>query len=305
MAKMCVARSTSVAGERLAAQSLMSTLPRSQTSTACMLGGCPRTACTPAEATSMSLRLPSSRRKSPSAMGLRQIFPVQTKRTLFTRCAPRDPAGSGQVRSHKISLTRLGLFERRMRQAWKKLRYRLEYIGLLMAAKSCTALSPLRHLGAGQDLRCRRSIVDVPGRRVALANLNAFPGKYSAPEKRRIVRESYQHFAQTMLDLMWSPRLTPKNFLRYIEFEGFPETASNQGGIVVCYHYSNFEWLEFGFRVSGSSQHHHRSGIQEPVARSNFPTLARAAPAMSSARVRGDSSPFQNSASWREHRDAD
>src|SRR5688500_6811860 len=32
----------------------------------------------------MSLRLPSSRRKRPSAIGLRQIFPVQTKRTLFT-----------------------------------------------------------------------------------------------------------------------------------------------------------------------------------------------------------------------------
>src|ERR1700754_4883237 len=33
----------------------------------------------------MSFRLPINRRKSPSAMGLRQILPVQTKRTLFTR----------------------------------------------------------------------------------------------------------------------------------------------------------------------------------------------------------------------------
>src|SRR6516162_9477783 len=55
-----------------------------QTSTAYRLGGWPRTACTPADATSMSFRLPVKRRKSPSAIGLRQILPVQTKRTFFT-----------------------------------------------------------------------------------------------------------------------------------------------------------------------------------------------------------------------------
>src|SRR2546421_10990941 len=32
----------------------------------------------------MSLRLPINRRNKPSAIGLRQILPVQTKRTLFT-----------------------------------------------------------------------------------------------------------------------------------------------------------------------------------------------------------------------------
>src|SRR5438034_6813816 len=37
----------------------------------------------------MSLRFPSKRRNSPSAMGLRQILPVQTNRTLFTIQAAR------------------------------------------------------------------------------------------------------------------------------------------------------------------------------------------------------------------------
>ncbi len=32
----------------------------------------------------MSLRLPKRCRNSPSAIGLRQMFPVQTKRTFFT-----------------------------------------------------------------------------------------------------------------------------------------------------------------------------------------------------------------------------
>ena len=37
--------------------------------------------------------------------------------------------------------------------------------------------------------------------------------------RAQIVRESYQHFARTMLDFFWSPRLTSQNFSRYVEFE--------------------------------------------------------------------------------------
>jgi lauroyl/myristoyl acyltransferase len=57
------------------------------------------------------------------------------------------------------------------------------------------------------------------------------------------VRQSYQHFTQTMLDLMWSPRLTAHNFRRYIEFENLSYLESTGSVIVACYHYSNFEWL--------------------------------------------------------------
>jgi KDO2-lipid IV(A) lauroyltransferase len=134
-----------------------------------------------------------------------------------------------------------------MRQAWKKLRYRLEYIGLLVAAK-LVPIFPRSAIGVlAKFCGAVASVVDVRGQHVALANLEcAFPGKYSTAERRRIVRESYQHFAQTMLDLMWSPRLTPENFARYIEFEGFSEAWRKQSVIVVCYHYSNFEWLSLG-----------------------------------------------------------
>ena len=31
------------------------------------------------------------------------------------------------------------------------------------------------------------------------------------------MRESYQHFARTMIDLFWSPRLTRENYSRYID----------------------------------------------------------------------------------------
>jgi lauroyl/myristoyl acyltransferase len=92
------------------------------------------------------------------------------------------------------------------------------------------------------------TILDRQRCHVALANLEAaFGDQYSVAERRRIVRESFQHFARTMIDLLWSPRLTEENFSRFIEWENFEETARDTGPersiIIACYHYSNFEWL--------------------------------------------------------------
>jgi len=83
---------------------------------------------------------------------------------------------------------------------------------------------------------------------VALNNLEvAFGDQLSIQERRKIARESFQHFARTMVDLLWSPRLTPENFSRYIELENLEEIARGTGPersiMVACYHYSNFEWL--------------------------------------------------------------
>ncbi len=86
------------------------------------------------------------------------------------------------------------------------------------------------------------SIFDRHGREVALSNLeSAFGGDMSILQRKKIVRESFQHFARTMLDLLWSPRLTAENFRDYIEFENIEEIESNF--ISACYHYSNFEWF--------------------------------------------------------------
>jgi lauroyl/myristoyl acyltransferase len=74
-----------------------------------------------------------------------------------------------------------------------------------------------------------------------------FGNQLSARERRKIARESFQHFARTMVDLLWSPRLTPLNFLWYIELQNVEETMRDTGPersfIIACYHYSNFEWL--------------------------------------------------------------
>src|SRR5437879_10902189 len=135
-----------------------------------------------------------------------------------------------------------------MLSCWKRTRYRLEWLGLSLATKliplcsrkSCYRLAQL----AGLFL----SFLDRHHYHVALSNLEvAFGDQLSARERRKIARESFQHFARTMVDLLWSSRLTPLNFLWYVELENFEETMRDTGPersfITACYHYGNFEWL--------------------------------------------------------------
>ena len=144
-----------------------------------------------------------------------------------------------------------------MRAVWKKIRYRLEWLGLksatklvpLLSRKACYRLALLLgSLGASLDRR---------GRRVALSNLQvAFGDEISSERRAQIVRESYQHFARTMLDFFWSPRLTSQNFSRYVEFENRQrwdeeDTRPGKPVIVGCYHYSNFEWLSIVSAFAG------------------------------------------------------
>jgi len=134
-----------------------------------------------------------------------------------------------------------------MRSVWKRIRHRLEWVGLLIAAKTVPLLSRNGCYRLALALGDVMSILDQHGRKVAISNLEvAFGGRLTPQERKRIVRESFQHFARTMVDLLWSPRLTVENFSHYIELENFEETARygpERSIIIACYHYSNFEWL--------------------------------------------------------------
>lgn len=135
-----------------------------------------------------------------------------------------------------------------MRLRWKRLRYRLEWIGLVVASKLVPLLSRKACFYLAGFLGSLMAIFDRHGRKVALSNLQAaFGDQYSPRQQRRIVRESFLYFARTMLDLCWSPRLTRQNFSRYIELKNFEETARGTGPersvMIACYHYGNFEWL--------------------------------------------------------------
>jgi Kdo2-lipid IVA lauroyltransferase/acyltransferase len=135
-----------------------------------------------------------------------------------------------------------------VRSRWKKFRYRLEWFGLRLATKLVPLLSRKGCLRLANALGWLMSIFDRHGREVALSNLEvAFGNRLSILQRKRIVRGSFQQFGRTMLDLLWSPRLTRENFSRYIELENFDELVraggSERNVMVACYHYSNFEWL--------------------------------------------------------------
>src|SRR5881275_2442480 len=135
-----------------------------------------------------------------------------------------------------------------MRSRWKRIRYRLEWLGLVLATKLIPLCSRTVCHHIAQTAGALLSFADRPRFRVALSNLEvAFGDRFSARERRKIGRESFQHFARTMVDLLWSPRLTQQNFSRYIECENLEETERGTGPerslICACYHYSNFEWL--------------------------------------------------------------
>jgi len=131
---------------------------------------------------------------------------------------------------------------------WRRLRYRLEWLGLMAALAVVPLLSRkacYRLAGAAGALVAR---LDRGGRCVALANLEAaFGEQFSSERRAEIVRESYQHFARAMLDLFWSPRLNAQNFSDYIEFKNVEETraeiAPSNSCIVGAFHYGNFEWF--------------------------------------------------------------
>src|SRR6184192_3616104 len=134
-----------------------------------------------------------------------------------------------------------------MRSRWKRVRYRLEWLALLLATKLIPLLPRKACLHLARVLGALTSMFDRHRFSVALNNLEvAFGNQLSIQDRRKIARESFQHFTRTMLDLLWSPRLTRENFSRYIELENLEETARygpERSIMIACYHYSNFEWL--------------------------------------------------------------
>jgi Kdo2-lipid IVA lauroyltransferase/acyltransferase len=143
-----------------------------------------------------------------------------------------------------------------MRSRWKQVRYRLEWAGLVLATKLVPLLPRKACLHLANASGSLMSIFDRHGRKVALSNLEvAFGDKLSVRQRRKIARESFQHFARTMVDLLWSPRLTRENVSDYVEFQNFDEIARSTGPersfIMACYHYSNFEWLSIAGGYAG------------------------------------------------------
>jgi|SRR5689334_20731831 len=147
----------------------------------------------------------------------------------------------------RVPPRQISVYKGPVRSIWKRIRYGLEWAGLLLATKLIPMLSRRACYRLALGVGGLISVLDRRGRKVAMSNLEvAFGDRFSEEQRKEIVRESFQHFARTMLDLLWSPRLTAKNFPDYIELENFEETArygSERSIMIACFHYSNFEWL--------------------------------------------------------------
>lgn len=130
---------------------------------------------------------------------------------------------------------------------WKRQRYRLELLGLkLLSGLICLVpyrlIRPLASL-----LGSVVYVFDRKRREVTLANLRcAFGDRFNDRELDRIGRRSFGVFADTMLELLWSPRLS-RDFLREFGTQETLDPASRHADegrsvIYACLHAGNFEW---------------------------------------------------------------
>jgi Kdo2-lipid IVA lauroyltransferase/acyltransferase len=143
-----------------------------------------------------------------------------------------------------------------VRAAWKKIRYRLEWLALKTVAAVIPLFSRRACYHLGQSIGALAAKFDRRNHRVALSNLEAAFGDELSPARRaELARESYQHFARTVVDLFWSPSLTRENYSRYIEVENLElvqeEMKAGIPIIFACCHYSNFEWVALAANFFG------------------------------------------------------
>lgn len=131
---------------------------------------------------------------------------------------------------------------------WKKFRYRLEWLGVQWLY-FCVPLLPRAATRVfSKVLGSLAFRLDRKGRAVAIENLSlVFGNEKDAGEIRRIARDSYRSFAQTVLDQFWSSRINAENYRTYCETEAEDmeaiQRALKTGAIWVTPHYSNFEWI--------------------------------------------------------------
>ena len=133
-----------------------------------------------------------------------------------------------------------------VRAVWKRLRHRYEWLWLVIATKIIPLLPRKVCFHLGNGLGALIAKLDFAGREVARSNLQiAFGDALSAAKREQIAEQSYQHLARTMVDLLWSPRLTRDNFQRWFEVVGLHEAIAeigpNRSYIIITVHYGNFE----------------------------------------------------------------
>jgi len=120
----------------------------------------------------------------------------------------------------------------------------LEYFGLRVAGWIVCLLPYRWLLWISRPLGSIVYHLDIRGKAIAMQNLTAAFGEaMDDPEKRRTAEAGYRSFARTMLELFWSPNVTPAFAAKTFRTQGLPGAPVGTPCIYVTIHYSNFEWL--------------------------------------------------------------
>ncbi len=90
---------------------------------------------------------------------------------------------------------------------------------------------------------------------VVIHNLNRIYGDKWPTEPSLFLRDIYRHFAYLWMELLQTPRLTPRTYTRYITMRN-PEVLhealkEGKGVILVGGHLGNFEWINSGISLMG------------------------------------------------------
>ena len=149
-----------------------------------------------------------------------------------------------------------GLITPPMKRRWRKFRYRLEWLGLVLLTTLVPLLPRRVVVLLAKGLGTLGYVFDKRGQKVALANIEAAFGDRYTPEQRvQIARASYQNFGRTMCDLFWARALTPKNFRRYLHVENIEVLhrlqARGESAVLICMHHGNFEWASLAAGFEG------------------------------------------------------
>ena len=143
-----------------------------------------------------------------------------------------------------------------MKRRWKKIRYRLEWFGLVLLNNLIPRLPRRGVVLLSRLIGTVAFRFDHRGRAVALANIAAAFGSQYSPEQRlEIARTSYHNFARTMCDLFWSRALRRDNFRRFIKGQNAEVLRELQqrgeSAVFVCIHHGNFEWTSLAAGFEG------------------------------------------------------
>ena len=129
----------------------------------------------------------------------------------------------------------------------KQARHRAEWL-VIRGMEEIIPRLPRGLVHRGADLLgAAASFVHWHGRKIALSNLEMALPELEPDERRRLTRESYQHFARAMADLFWSSRLTRENLHSIFDLEDLYRLQRDNGGargaIFAAPHYGGFEWI--------------------------------------------------------------